>query len=222
MMYNMMNYPQDIMDRFWSKVNIKYNPDGTQNIKACMEWTGGKFDYGYGKFRVFKKHVRTHRFSYECYNGLIPEGLYVCHSCDNPPCVNPYHLWVGTHQENDQDKVKKGRSTIGVTNPMAKLSNDDVLEIVDLFPLYNDDYIADMFDVGHTIINRIRNGKNWSHITNIVDVGPKLIRLTEDQVREIKRRLQFESGPAIARDFGVAPKTINSIKNNKSWKHVIL
>lgn len=218
--YNVMNYPQKYIDRFWNKVLIKYKENGDPDFDQCMEWIGGKFDFGYGKFKLFKTHVRSHRFSYEFYNGPIPEGILVCHSCDNPPCVNPTHLWLGTHQDNDQDKVMKGRSTKGIKNATSKLTEGQVLEIINLSSIYTEEQIANMFGVASTIINRIKNGKNWTHITNIIDTGPKMIRLTEVQVREIKKRVITETCVKIAKDFGVNAKTINNIKNRNTWRHI--
>jgi HNH endonuclease len=80
----------------------------TDTKNGCWEWDINARDKdGYGKFRVNKKHIRPHRFSYELYNGSIPKDLYVCHECDNPPCVNPHHLWVGDNSDNQLDRYIK-------------------------------------------------------------------------------------------------------------------
>ena len=86
------------------------------NIKddACWKFTGSTDKDGYGKF---KSHP-AQRFSYYFYNYIDPIGLFVCHSCDNPICVNPNHLWLGTLQDNEDDKTKKGRRPI-MTGDMA-------------------------------------------------------------------------------------------------------
>lgn len=77
-------------------------------ITGCWEWCASKNSFGYGKFRVNKKLVYAHRFSYELYNGLkIPIGLIILHKCDNPKCVNPEHLSMGTHTDNAIDRAKK-------------------------------------------------------------------------------------------------------------------
>lgn len=78
----------------------------------CWIWTGAKTSDGYGMFRFAGVTYRTHRVAWEEANGMpVPEGMVVCHTCDTPPCVNPEHLWIGTPQENNQDKVRKGRQS---------------------------------------------------------------------------------------------------------------
>lgn len=109
-------------ERFWAKVNMP-DVEGT-----CWEWGGARTIRGYGK--ILKDGGRSclaaHRVSWEIHNGPLPDGVLVCHHCDNPPCVRPDHLFVGSQHDNMQDKVSKGRHyyTPGETSPNAKLSND--------------------------------------------------------------------------------------------------
>lgn len=95
----------ELVVRFESKVvRDDCMPDG------CHIWTGVKNPKGYGSINFKGKNLRAHRISYTIYNGEIPYGLLVCHRCDNPPCVNPAHLFVGTASDNEQDKLSKGRN----------------------------------------------------------------------------------------------------------------
>ena len=94
---------------FWAKVSKAPHP------KGCWEWTGWRDKDGYGAFRHDGNNKRTHRLSFQMHVGPIPDGLQICHTCDNPPCVNPAHLFAGTHQDNIDDKVEKGRQATGQT-----------------------------------------------------------------------------------------------------------
>jgi len=101
--------------RFWRKVDRR-GPD------ECWPWTGGKTPCGYGLIRSSGHgHLRqTHRVSWILANGSIPRGMCVLHSCDNPPCCNPAHLWLGTHAENMADRDAKGRGT--TTAALARIA----------------------------------------------------------------------------------------------------
>ena len=94
-------------ERFFQKVD---------KTDTCWLWNGALTSSGYGSIGINGKRISAHRFSYETFIGEIPEGMFVCHSCDVKICVNPEHLWVGTQYENMSDMWKKGRAVISYGN----------------------------------------------------------------------------------------------------------
>lgn len=110
---------------FWSKVAVTANP------AKCWNWMGAKTQKGYGYVRQTGRAIRAHRMAWELTNGAIPDGLAVCHHCDNPLCCNPAHLFVGTHYDNMRDRSAKGRdnSPRGESHYNCKLTDALVVEI---------------------------------------------------------------------------------------------
>ena len=148
------------MNRFWSKVDVG-NPD------ECWEWKASKRNkQGYGCFSMNRKNESAHRVAWELINGKIPKGIHVLHRCDNTGCVNPVHLFLGTHQDNMRDRDKKERRTpaIGSNHGLAKLTEKDIPEIRKLFGKLSMRKIAKLYGVSDTIINYIKIGKTWRHI----------------------------------------------------------
>lgn len=116
---------QPIEDRFWSRVN-KGEPN------ECWEWTGPPNEDGYGIIFLSgarRRKVGAHRMSYQLHYGEVAPGLVVRHTCDNPPCVNPQHLLLGTDLDNRRDAVDRNRVCHGSIHPKAKLTEADVVEI---------------------------------------------------------------------------------------------
>ena len=129
---------------------------------GCWLWDKCVDNKGYGLFHFGGRTRRAHRVSYELYKEDIPKGKHVLHKCDTPSCVNPDHLYIGTNDDNVQDKVRKGRSLIGIKNPSAKLTEDDVRAIrKDHRPQRE---LAKIYSVDQALIQRIRAGKLWRHV----------------------------------------------------------
>jgi HNH endonuclease len=149
---------KDPIKRFWTFTQA-YNSDD------CWVWIGRKSYKGYGVMKINNHSVSAHRFSYELHRGKIPNGMLVCHHCDNPACVNPSHLFLGTIQDNNLDRDKKGRKALGEDNGKSKLTEYDVREIKKLISLnISDSEISRRFNCWHTTIRAIRINKTWSQI----------------------------------------------------------
>ena len=141
-------------ERFWSKV---------EKTDGCWVWTGKSFgDFGYCRYGK----TLVHRKSWELTFGKIPEGKLVLHKCDNPPCVRPSHLYVGTQKDNVRDMHERGRAVInpvyGEKNKLAKLTNAEVSRIRGLFDGRHGEMkrLAAQFDVSLAQISRILNNKS--------------------------------------------------------------
>lgn len=155
-----MGKKQNQENDFWKQVDIR-------SENECWVWKGyvpKSQKYGRARFRT--KQWIAHRLSYFLANGEIPNGMSVCHSCDNPVCCNPKHLWLGTNLENSRDRALKGRNRnqFGEKNNMAKLNKTQVAQIRNFFKTgqYMQKELAKMFGVGNMQISRIIRYKRWN------------------------------------------------------------
>ena len=142
---------------------------GPTTESGCILWAGCKNAAGYGVFSSGKNWSRNrlaHRIAYERKNGPIPEGLKVLHRCDNPPCINPDHLFLGTDADNVADKVAKGRGASGERNGHSKLKASMVLEIREQHATgeYTHKDLSHKHRISRTIITRIVNRTIWRDI----------------------------------------------------------
>lgn len=119
-----MQIDQNVINRFLAHVRVNSASD-------CWEWTGYVMPNGYGSFKYLRKGIYAHRMSYLIHKGDIPEGMFVCHACDNRACVNPDHIWVGTGKDNANDRDSKNRHWVqcGVKSWNARFTEGDVRNI---------------------------------------------------------------------------------------------
>lgn len=155
-----------VADRFWAKVQIA-------DLDECWLWTAYVTPDGYGTLQADGASVLAHRFSWELHNGPIPagegpHGTCVLHHCDTPACVNPAHLFLGSHADNMHDMASKGRNgqLKGSAKPCAKLTEVDVLSIRKRYAAGGISQwdLADEFGLWQSTISSILLGKTWRHV----------------------------------------------------------
>ena len=149
-----------IMRDFWSRVNLT-------DAKACWLWTGHISDRGYGIFYVTLgpgegRRERAHRFAYLIARGDVPFGLEVCHSCDVTACVNPGHLFLGTHHDNHLDAVRKGRKKAWGRQKLNAAQAFDIRARAAAGELHR--VIAADFNIARNTVGQIASGKAWAHL----------------------------------------------------------
>lgn len=142
---------------FWKNV---------QKTENCWLWTGCIGKDGYGKFGHHFRHWRAHRFSWFLVNGPIPEGRHILHRCDNPPCVRPDHLWLGSELDNVRDCMEKGRRADAFREVLAKLDWKSAEEIRKryIWRQVTQKMLAAEYGVSRATIGRVVNGEAWTHI----------------------------------------------------------
>jgi hypothetical protein len=201
---------------FWSRVSIG-SPD------ECWPWSMYRSKDGYGQIHASLVHGRvidkTHRVAWSLTNGAIPDGMSILHHCDNPPCCNPAHLYVGTHAQNNADRIERGRSSKGSHRPNAKLTEPDVVAILALASEgVRDPELAARYGVACSVIANIRLGKDWKHLPRS---GTIRRNLTPECVRSIMSELRSGKKPKdVAKMFTVSAKVVRNIRSGRRWASV--
>lgn len=137
-------------ERFWKHTKIT---DG------CWEWLSTKNKQGYGRIQIQNERVFAHRLSWYIHTGENPGDLCVLHRCDNPSCVNPKHLFLGTRKDNAYDMISKGRKV-----QLSKLTEKDVLEIRAVKPFHTYRELSHLYGVARQTVKDLCLRKRWRHI----------------------------------------------------------
>jgi len=135
-------------------------------LHECWVWRGAKGVKGYGQIKRTgeRRQVYAHRIAYELANGEVPEHKQVCHSCDNPLCVNPSHLFVGSSHDNHQDMKRKYRHLYGERNTEAILTEQQAREILALGSTVSQRELGRRYGVSQATISKIARGLRWKHL----------------------------------------------------------
>lgn len=198
-------------------------------VSGCRLWQGAtnKKDNGYGVLNVDGRVRYAHRLAWEEVNGPVPAGSHVCHKCDVRTCINPDHMFLGTHADNMADKVAKGRQSKGEEHYASRLTEDDVREI--RAAVSTIEKIGERYGVSPQAISGIRCGKKWKHVaspetvTRAVRIGRRgetsnFAKLTADDVRAI--RASKATLAELSTQFGVSQPALSLIRNRKTWRHI--
>lgn len=145
------------IERFWSRVDKRQEDD-------CWPWLGTTNQTGYGVVRLGGRYEIAHRVAWQIHNNrVIPEALFGCHSCDNPVCCNPNHIFLGTPADNSSDMVRKGRSHSPADGgPNAKLTRSDADAIYSLKGTRKQLSVAEQFGVSQSTVSLIWNERIWA------------------------------------------------------------
>lgn len=159
-----MSFSQAEIDRF-KKSFVKVET-------GCWEWSGTMQSNGYGSFHMVRGKRKTfgaHRVSWSYHNNLeIPDGMCICHTCDNRKCVNPAHLYAGTSIDNNRDTVRRRRAkrATGLDCPWTKLSDDDVISIIESTD--RQWQIAERYGIDQSTVSQIKSGKRRSNVSSLL------------------------------------------------------
>lgn len=216
---------KEIRNRFWSKANIK------ESVEECWLWKGWVRDIKkpYGKFSIGFNRFTAHRFSYYLHTGVNPKELHVLHKCDNPRCINPNHLFLGTNADNVADKVLKNRQARNPgkrglrpqaslwLNKGTKLTKDKFLEAKDIYEKkgISLDKLAEQYGTSKRTL-----AKAFRKLGGIVEPHARV--LTKEKVLSIRNEYipLIVSSNILAKKYGVGQKTILDIIHRKTWQQL--
>lgn len=194
----------------------------------CWEWLASKNSWGYGIMCQNRKQVQTqwlaHRISYEHFVGPIPEGMLVCHTCDNPGCVNPSHLFLGSNADNIADRQAKGRGVVGERGGNSKLTEAQAREIIARYRAGESPRtLGPEYGITHNSAWHIITGRTWPHLkdeNSKTSTGWNTPLTEADALEIIALRHQGQSRKEIAAKFSINANSVSRICSGARWGHL--
>ena len=190
---------------------------------GCWLWTGASHRRGYGAIKHANQQWKAHRLSWLLAKGENPGNLLVCHKCDNPRCVNPDHLFLGTNKDNMKDCVSKRRNCFGSKHPSAKLTEADVIAIYE--DPRSQPAISASYGIPQAAVSRIKLAKSWTHVTRTPKVSMARIgdrnhccKISDSDVLVIRE--SREPLKVLASRYGVSESAISTIRRGLKRIHV--
>lgn len=218
---------KELADRFWKKVEQREDDD-------CWPWAAAYGRGGYGQFTISGKHLKrdtpygAHRVAYFLHYNIDPKDLFVCHNCDNPKCCNPKHLFLGTTQENTQDRQRKGRSASGEKSSSGRKNIFSKIDVQKILNRYwageTSKSIGKDYGVSQQTISGIVSGRSYKYVTREKPHQPKWMRLgklTAEQIISIRQRHENgESVTALAREFQITHSAAGRIIRKETYRNI--
>jgi DNA-binding MarR family transcriptional regulator len=206
-------YDNAFTDRFWRRVDIKDKDD-------CWNWIAGKDEDGYGFVEFHGVTYRSTHIAYMITRGEIEKELFICHKCDNPSCVNPDHLFLGTCLDNVKDRHLKNRDAKGSAVGTSKLNENEIEEILELYfnkKMMSKD-IAKKYGVHRSTIGRVVSGEYWGQIhknRGSFNNGRKLTKELAQEIRNLYAEGVMQKD--IANKFNINPSTVSNVVSYRRW-----
>ena len=199
---------RDVLERFLAKVRVGSGDE-------CWLWTGAKGKRGYGSFKA-ERVMSAHRFAFLEYCQEIPSGMFVCHRCDNPSCVNPDHLFFFIHADNMRDMDAKGRRPVGDSCASSKLTDAEVKQVLEMaIRRVPQEEIAKAFGISRSHVAGIKAGSKRRMVAGTRDPSRKLTRDAVEQIRA--RAVGGESRASLAAEFGISSAHVSKIRLGRAW-----
>lgn len=231
-----ININQSDICKFWGRVER-----GSET--ECWPWLSSKSKLGYGKMSIGRKHIRANRFALVASGIEIPENMCACHTCDNPSCCNPNHLWIGSQADNQKDRAAKGRSSRGERNPSkthpelfcgekhhASILTEEIVSELRRNPPIGLNISAESlkYSISPGGLRAAIVGSTWRHVPAMspdnlrafLNANPPIrVRITRRDAEIVREQLKLGLGvKEVSSTMGIHHRTVQRILSGQCWK----